>query len=99
MDTPALRLPLLEKGTLEQKLTIVRSFISCIYLRPQLKQHDLQSTQLECQILQEEWPEYQSLRKERLAKLSCDLSQREVDILYRGERMEQWDWLFLTYLS
>ena len=62
-----------------------------------MKRNTLQSTQLECQIIQEDWEEYSALRKKRLGKFSTILSPREVELLDRGISMDNWEWIWLNY--
>jgi hypothetical protein len=62
-----------------------------------MRRHDLQSTQLEAQILDSDWAEYEALRRKRLFKLSTQLSDRELQLLDRGIIMDNWEWIWLNY--
>jgi hypothetical protein len=62
-----------------------------------MKKDNLDSTQLEAQILESDWTEYVALRKKRISKFSTELSSREIQLFDRGITMENWQWLFVNY--
>jgi hypothetical protein len=95
VDATDLRVPLLAQGKFDPSLTPVDLPFTVYSF--QMQSNTLQSTQLESQIIQEDWEEYKKLRKRRLNRLSTTLTPREVEILDQGISMDSWEWTFLNY--